>query len=54
MAGVVRSYKLCMRGELARNEYEAKIAVLRTLLATGVLTLSQLDHFDAELVACLR
>jgi hypothetical protein len=52
--GKVGKPRVCSIGDLSRKEYQAKIAALRAEQVAGIITQSQLDHFDAELVACLK
>jgi hypothetical protein len=54
IVGVVRKPKLCVRGQLTRAQYQAKVTELRASVAAGDLTQAQLDRYDAELVACLK
>jgi hypothetical protein len=54
VTGVVRKPKLCEPGQLTRAQYQAKITELRAAVTAGDITQAQLDHYDAELVACLK
>jgi hypothetical protein len=54
IVGVIRKPKLCTYGELTRAQYRAKLAALRAAADGGSLTRSQFDHYDAELVTCLK
>ena len=52
--GKVGKPRVCSTGDLSRKDYKTKIAALRAQHVAGVITQSELDHFDAELVACLK
>lgn len=52
--GVVRKPRLCVPGQLTREQYRAKLADLRSALTAGDLTQAQFDRYDSELVSCLR
>lgn len=52
--GVVRKPRLCVPGQLTREQYRAKLTELRAEVVAGDLTQAQLDRYDAELVACLK
>lgn len=54
IVGVIRKPRLCVPGQLTRAQYDAKMAELRASRAAGDLTQTQLDRYDAELIACLR
>jgi hypothetical protein len=54
IVGVIRKPRLCVPGQLTRAQYDAKMAELRASSAAGDLTQTQLDRYDAELIACLR
>jgi hypothetical protein len=54
IVGVVRKLKLCVVGQLTREQYRAKLAELRAAVAAGDLTQAQFDRYDAELVACTK
>ena len=54
LVGVVRKPKLCVPGELTREQYQAKVKELRAAVAAGDITQAQFDRYDAELVTCLK
>ncbi|HEX7837490.1 MAG TPA: hypothetical protein VF469_08510 [Kofleriaceae bacterium] len=54
IVGVVRKPKLCVRGQLTRAQYRAKVADLRSEVTAGVITQADFDRYDAELVTCLK
>jgi hypothetical protein len=54
IVGVVRKPKLCVRGQLTRAQYRAKVEALHGRVTAGDITQAEFDHYDAELVACLK
>jgi hypothetical protein len=54
IVGAVRKPKLCVRGQLTRAQYRAKVDELRSEVTAGVITQADFDRYDAELVACLK
>jgi hypothetical protein len=54
IVGVIRRPELCVRGQLTRAQYKAKVKKLRETVDAGGITQAAFDAYNAQLVACLQ
>jgi len=54
IAATVAKPKLCVVGGLTRKQYYSKIAALKDARGAGSITQAEFDHYDSELVSCLK